>query len=135
VTEPKSEFITRAKISAIASESQLALNTGSSAGVRKGDLVTLYRQVDVTDPDSGEELGTVSFPRLTLRVNHVQDKLSVAIVTDFETVREQPFDVTSVRRLKRVTLDPREENKGTVLVEIGESVVIRREPKPEEPPF
>ena len=135
MTEASAHFITRAKVAAVVAQSQLALNAGSNSGVREGDTAVLYRHVEVTDPDTGETLGRVSFPRLSLRVNHVQEKMAIAKVTDHLPVAQDSRASISVRRLKKVTDDPMDENKETVLVTIGEEILIRREPTGDEPPF
>jgi hypothetical protein len=121
-----STLVTKAKVSGVVAESQIALNKGENDDIKLDDQVTLYRSVEVTDPDSGERLGSVQFPRLKLKVNLVATLYCVAVVTDYRPDAE-PFNPIRVRRLKRVTEDPDEASANVVYVKRGEEATVRRE--------
>lgn len=116
------KLIAKGKVAGIVADSQLSVTVGSAGGVRKGDIVTLYREVEVADPDSGERLGQVSFPKLRLEVNFVSEKFCVGIVTDKVPVGA----ASSLRRLKVLTEDPFDVDRATVLITRGEKAIVRR---------
>lgn len=124
----KRTLIAKGKIASITASSQVAINAGIDKGVKEGDIVVLHKSVDVKDPETGEFLGSILYPRLNLKVNLVAQKFSIAITTDRFT------DVWSKgNNIKTVTLDPKEESDGVVLVAVGEEVSIYR--NQDEPPF
>lgn len=116
----------RAKVASIISDSQVAFNAGSDDGVVEGAVIKLLKSTEVIDPDTQELLGTVSITKLNLQVNHVQEKLCVARVTDMQPSAEDSLtSITKIRRRKRVVSSPFEEEPGkTVLVSIGEEARI-----------
>lgn len=122
--------VSTAKVAAIITESQVALNAGSNEGVQVGDEVTLYKVVQVADPETKEPLGTVAVPKLELRVEHVQEKLSVASVTeeyDADDVPSGPMNKILFGRgmlYKRVTTNRGDVNRRTVFVKVGEEARI-----------
>lgn len=129
-----------AKVAAFVSDTLLALNAGENKGVQEGDQVIIYRKVEIEDPDSKEPLGAVRVPKLHLRVNHVQDKLCVAMVTD----REGSSSLSQVlpnAPLKQIVQEAKPSNKQPrgrlVPVALGEEVVIklRDVETHDEPPF
>lgn len=123
-----------AKLAAVLDDHLVAFNAGTNAGVSEGDTVRIYNTIEVKDPDSGSKLGSVSISKLRFRVNHVQAKLCVAIVVDFEEPSRQANKLTP-RRLKSVTLDPSSDDAYAVYVKIGERAVIELSKGEEEPPF
>ncbi|HEX5117112.1 MAG TPA: hypothetical protein VFW65_18115 [Pseudonocardiaceae bacterium] len=125
-----------AKVAALVSDTQLAINAGTDQGVKEGYTAYLFRTVTVNDPDTQEDLGSVRLVKLNLRVSHVQKKLCVAAVTDFETKADPfPESIASVRSRKRVTTSRASQVDGrVVLVRVGEEVILK-EPPAMEPPF
>lgn len=119
----------RAKIAAIVSEHQLALNAGAEAGVELDDEVHVIREVDVDDPDSKERLGTIRLIRLRLKVIYLQEKLSVAIVTDMHSATDSGggsfANLVTPRRLKKVT-STTQLGQEYVQIKLGETVVIKK---------
>jgi Flagellar assembly protein T, C-terminal domain len=69
-----------AKVAGVLDSSRIALNAGSEQGVSEGDSVTLWRSVEVTDPDTNEGLGVVRLDKLRLVVGEVQPRLCVAAI-------------------------------------------------------
>ncbi|WJL97212.1 FlgT C-terminal domain-containing protein [Microbacterium sp. ET2] len=66
------------KVATIIRDTEIALNIGSADGVEEGDTVLLYRDVTVTDPDSGEILGSVRYPKVRMTVTSVEPRFAVA---------------------------------------------------------
>ena len=78
----------RGRIAQILNSREVALNVGSNKGVEIGmmfDIVTPGGH-EITDPDTGEILGSLDKPKVRVRVVSVQDKLSVA--TTYRKMRE-----------------------------------------------
>jgi hypothetical protein len=69
-----------AKVARVMNETTIAINVGEDAGVEPGNLVVHWRTVDVTDPDTGETLGSVRLPNLRLEVSEVYERFSLARV-------------------------------------------------------
>jgi len=75
----------RGKVARILDERRIALNLGYVNGVSVGmyfDVINPNGQ-DIEDPDTGDSLGSIEFPKVRVRVTHVQEKLSVA--TTYQT--------------------------------------------------
>lgn len=110
------------KIAQLITATQVAFNAGSKKGVKVGDYVTLYRTVDLEDPETKEPLGTVRVPRLLLRVNLVQEKFCVAEVITSDIDNPTAVSTYGIGRVKVTT--------GTstiatvVRVQIGEEGII-----------
>jgi len=66
------------KVAKILDEKTLVLNVGRAAGVEQGMLFCVYAPVeDVTDPDTGESLGTWEAVKGYVQATHPQDRLTV----------------------------------------------------------
>ncbi len=70
----------RGKVARILNSRELAINVGSADGVVVGMYFDILdaKGEDITDPESGEVLGSVERPKVRVRVIKVQDRLSVA---------------------------------------------------------
>ncbi len=119
------------KVARIVDRTMVALNIGKKQGVREGDSARVYRQVDVQDPDSHEELGTVHLTKVELRVTYVDDRFCIA-----ETVGTAParglgslYLTFGEAQQLRVTTNPKEVDSSTVLIAIGDPVYIERDEK------
>jgi hypothetical protein len=124
-----------AKVATIVSPVQVALNAGSNKGVKTGDLVTVYRRVDVNDPDSKQDLGAVILTKVRLTVSVVYDKFCVA--ETYEMVDSSAGGVWTTSILsgpvkESVTINPNDANYHTLLIAIGDPVYIEREEKPDK---
>ncbi|MFJ8792711.1 FlgT C-terminal domain-containing protein [Streptomyces sp. NPDC102462] len=117
-----------AKLAALVDDSRIAINAGSNKGVAEGDEVVLFRTVEVTDPDTGESLGSVDVRKLALEIELVREKMSVAIVTDIFVGDNEPTDFMSTllkpKRRKRVAFNVPRGDKRTVQVVVGERAVV-----------
>ena len=72
-----------AKVAAVLSGTMVVFNIGTAGGVSVGDEASIYRDTEVFDPDSRESLGVVREVRLKFEVVHVQEKLSVGMLSDY----------------------------------------------------
>ncbi len=78
------------KIAKIVDEQTVVINRGSEAGVRDGMKFAIFSGGDaVTDPDTGESLGTWEVVKGCVKTTHVQEKLSVCAVIETEQTAEQ----------------------------------------------
>ncbi len=78
------------KIAKIVDDRTVVINRGSKAGVREGMKFAIFANGDtVTDPDTGESLGTWEVVKGYVKATHVQKKLSVCNVTGTEQAAEQ----------------------------------------------
>lgn len=105
--------VVEAKVAAVLSESKLAFNIGSDAGVKTGGRALVQRRVTVTDPDTQEELGTVMITVLTLRITQVEPRFCVGDVTD--VTGQQSGIISSVfinRPRKKIVATSFEETAG-----------------------
>src|SRR6266704_4092986 len=90
MTSTDSERI-NGKVAAILSRRELILNIGSEDGVEIGMKFVILNSkgIDVTDPDSGEVLGTVEVPKTVVKVVRV-DGPHLAVARTFRTLRGTP---------------------------------------------
>ena len=70
----------QALVARIISGSEIAINAGFEQGVRDGDAVTVWRSVEIKDPNSGAYLGSFLKARLQLNVSLVEDLFCLARV-------------------------------------------------------
>jgi hypothetical protein len=122
-----------AKVAKVLSDRRIAINIGSRNGVNVGDSVVFYEDVDVADPDTSEPLGSVRLRRLTMDVELVQDRLSVAVVrlkklSMNQVVMGRQSDEPEIRISEGPTLDSQNYYK----INTGDpvSVIIRTAEKP-----
>ena len=80
----------RGKVAKVLNSKEIALNIGSSSGVRVGmDFDIMDRKGDdIRDPDTMEILGSIERPKVRVRITKVQEKLSVA-----STFREKTVNI------------------------------------------
>ena len=80
----------RGQVARVLNSRQVAMNVGADDGVTEGMYfnVTNPKGEAITDPATGEPLGSIDLPKIRLRVTLVQEKLSVA------TTGEQEVDAT-----------------------------------------
>ncbi len=116
------------KLATLVDEIRVAINRGSASGAQEGDVVTLFRTVQVDDPETGESLGSVDVKKLTLEVETVREKMCVAVVVDlFYADGESNDFVSSIlrpKRRKRVAYEVKKGDRRTVQVEVGEKATI-----------
>ncbi len=71
-----------AKVATVIPPHDIAVNVGSSSGVKMGDKVVVYFPVTINDPESQEQLGVVEYTRGHYRVSLVGKGFAVASITD-----------------------------------------------------
>ena len=69
------------KIAKIIDEYQVVVNAGSNDLIHDDDCLEVYQPgQEVTDPDTGESLGTLDFVKAKLRVVNVFPKMCVCLL-------------------------------------------------------
>lgn len=70
----------RAKVARVLNAREVAITAGSENGVKKGMFFDVLDEKgeDITDPDTGEVLGSLERRKVRLKVSDVKDKLSIA---------------------------------------------------------
>ena len=69
----------RGKVANVLNTREIAINIGTANGVTAGmyfDVMEIHEEIK--DPDTGNVLGSIERPKVTVRVTHVKEKLSVA---------------------------------------------------------
>lgn len=66
----------------------IVLNEGSSAGLSRGMSLKVFRRVTILDPYKKNKQGILNLEYATIEIQHVEDSLSIARVTDFESMKE-----------------------------------------------
>jgi hypothetical protein len=123
------------KVANVISNTLLAINIGSDKGVAEGDIAYVMRHIEIEDPDTREELGSVRVSVLNLRVNHVQPKLCTAYVVSTQDIGQTNPIIS--RQTKRIVTQRSDEKQGiSVYVKVGDiAEVDTKEKYSEEPPF
>lgn len=70
----------RGKVARVLNSRELAINLGLEHGVAVGNLFDVLdpKGEDITDPETGEVLGSVERPKVRVKVISVQEKLCIA---------------------------------------------------------
>ena len=70
----------RGKVARILSQREVVINKGDDHGVKVGMIFKILSMKDavVTDPDTGEQLGSVGRVKTSVKVTEVQEHLAVA---------------------------------------------------------
>ena len=64
------------KVAAIIDDTTLVLNVGSTQGVREGMVFAIVSEhQEITDPDTGESLGSWEIPKARVVVTHLQERM------------------------------------------------------------
>ena len=68
------------KVARVLTTREVALNRGSTDGVRSGMVFKILtpKGAEIEDPDTGEVIGSVELEKARVRVTSVQDRVSVA---------------------------------------------------------
>jgi len=84
---PMSDKI-RAKVARILNSREIAITAGSEVGVVVGMLFDVMdpKGEDITDPDTGDILGSIERPKVRVQVTQVQERLSIASTYKKESV-------------------------------------------------
>lgn len=92
----------RGKVARVLNNKKVALNKGVNDGVMVGMVFSILSPYgsDITDPDTGETLGSVEMSKATVKVTDVQERLSVA--STFRTKRVNIGGEIDIRPLSGV---------------------------------
>lgn len=107
----------RGKVAKILSSREVALNVGKKHGVELGMLFDILSPKGhlITDPDTGESLGSTELPKVRVRISRVDDKFSVA-----STYRTMRVNVTGRGDILGLFQPPKWENRYETL-KVGQS--------------
>jgi hypothetical protein len=113
------------KVARVIPPHQFAVNVGSEAGVVKGAKAGLYKSYDINDPESGAELGVLTYTTVGGEVIMVAERFCVVQITD----RTPPstiaaFALLQSSNLYEVTADAALARGNVKLVAVGSEVKI-----------
>lgn len=116
-----------ARIARVLGDQRVAINIGADIGVSVDDQVIVFDVIDIPDPDNPEEsLGETELPILTLKIESVSERFSVARVPFKMPNISQIVSGTRAEPEVLITDDPsKKERSGWVVVEPGEIVQVR----------
>ncbi len=80
----------RGKVARVLNRYEIAITVGTVDGVNVGmyfDVMDAYEQ-NIEDPDTGEVLGSIERSKITVKVIHTQEKLSIAAAYPYLSARE-----------------------------------------------
>lgn len=110
------------KVVKVLNQFEVVVNLGSLAGVGESDVFVVYAPGDeLTDPDTGESLGTLEMVRGKAQAAHVQEKLTTlrSIETRSEPrVQRRPIVRTPLEQLGGLSPFQPQEEVVTELVEV-----------------
>jgi hypothetical protein len=118
-----------AKIAAVLSETEVAVNAGTNKGVQLGDAVTFWKITEVKDPDTKEHLGSVRTPVLRMSVSVVRDLMAVAVVPSKRLTLNQTVLGTPSEPVVKL-VEGRTGREGSFTVAVGNEVTITTRPGP-----
>ena len=130
----------RGKVARILDRRAVVLNKGSANGVEIGMIFKILSLIDsvITDPDTGEQLGSVGREKTSVRVTEVQLNLAVAStyrsqqvnvggsgigVLDTSSLFAAPKWETRVETLKVDEVAMKELDREEAIVRVGDLVV------------
>jgi len=111
------------KVAKVIDEKSLVINRGSNDGIKKGDKFIIYHiGEEITDPDTGESLGSLEIISGTGIVTNVQDRISTIVscekemVSGTRTIRKNGISslLGDVEEIKDPTYSIKEFNKPKV---------------------
>lgn len=100
---------------------RVTLNVGASHGISEGDRVTVWREVEVTDPGTGERLGAVRIDNVGMELKAVYDRFSVAAVRSGSAVFAS-FAFATPR--KRISTGESNDEESRVVVRVGDAATV-----------
>lgn len=103
----------RGKVARILNTRELALNIGTRDGVQVGMLFDVLdaKGEDICDPDTGEVLGSLRRPKVRVRVDMVDQRLSVASTFRWKNVNTGGQGVTDFANIYKLFEPPRWERR------------------------
>ncbi len=91
MTSKERRGLIRGRVAAILSKREVVLNVGTDAGVEPGMRFVILNEtgVTVTDPETGEEIGTVEVPKHVVKVVRV-DGPRLSVARTFRMIKGRP---------------------------------------------
>jgi hypothetical protein len=120
--------IAQGKIAKVLNDAQIAITCGTDMQVEIGDQVRVMDNVEITDPDTGEYLGSILVQVIILRVNFVMAKAATAMVVQRASGSYSSLmsPIFSQNPLLKLTSDVIEVDSRHVLVTVGQTVIVER---------
>jgi hypothetical protein len=123
-----------AKVAEVMPPYEIVLNVGKSKNVERGFLVTVWRSVEVNDPDTGKAIGLVRRPKLRFQVTEVQDSLCIAESIEFAASALDTLLSSSGPERKRVArVGSARVSSDETPVAIGDAATLQAPPPPSSP--
>lgn len=92
----EAQYANAARVAHLLDQYTFVINRGSKHGVKVGQNFLIFRLGEnISDPESGEDLGILELVRGRARVTHVQEQMSTLESTDVENI---PGTVKKIRR-------------------------------------
>lgn len=110
----------KALVANVLDKTRITLNVGREQGVETGNKVTLWNQVEVKDPKTGNSLGKVWLDKLNLYVTFVDDLFCIAEVRSANKMGTFNFFTPE----KTIRNWSGQDNEGTVEVNDGDEATI-----------
>jgi hypothetical protein len=111
------------QVARILNRRELVINRGRLHGVEPGMQFAVLntRGSDITDPETGDELGSVSLPKVLVKVVRVQDRLSIGRTFRQLRVSGGGFALPDIFRNPRYEPETLDTTESTYQEEIDES--------------
>lgn len=95
------------KVAQVLTNRELVLNVGEDQGVEVGMRFAVLNSkgISVTDPDTGEEIGSVELPKTVVKIVRTQERLSIG--RTFRTVRTKGGPLAGLPTMEMLSAPPR----------------------------
>ena len=94
----------KTKVARIDSNTTVVLAAGSEAGVREGMEFIIYQLGEtISDPESGQPLGSIEHVKTRVVVRHVQETLCIASTKSRTVTRLSPFELLEFHKLSQLS--------------------------------
>lgn len=141
MTETDQAEVIRGFVAEVVSDREVILNRGALQGVREGEYFAILDPdtIEVTDPESGEDLGGIKIVKIVVRAVEVAPKLTLArtfrtktvnvggtggALQGFRSVLASMEAPDYVEQVERLTIDRDSPRK----IDVSDSIVVRGDP-------
>jgi hypothetical protein len=141
MTKPDSIEVVRGFVAEVVSDREVILNRGASQGVREGQYFAILDPdtIEVTDPETGDDLGGIKVVKIVVRAVEVAPKLTLARTFRTKTVNIGGLGLGGiafrsafasmeapemVQQVERLTIDKDAPRK----IDPSDSIVLRGDP-------
>ena len=113
------------KVATILNERDLIINRGSSAGVKEGMIFAILEPtIEITDPESGDSLGSITREKIRVKIVEVKGKFAVGktyqTFSDFGLISPTKVRTLRTNVIAINLLSP--EDEGRASVDVGDLV-------------